>query len=249
MSTITIECKNKTLTIVDSPSIEIGGVNSLQFSFCPLWNGYDKTIHFYKNETDCNTVEIINDVAEIPSDLVSEGASFFFFIDGVSGELKRKSHIFKCKIESSLLVVENPDSDVLLRLIDIVQNLDLEFGYDDLTDEQKADLRKGISSINAQYTSTFNVAELTQRIPIGIPEYTHGMDILQVYINGMRLIEGTDYTNDGTHISLIKPLNVIGQVHIAITKAIALSDKEWESLQPEEIEAMTNLEIDKLMEM
>lgn len=249
MSTIQIQCINKTLTIIDSPSIEIGGVNSLQFSFCPLWDGYSKTVHFYKNETDCNPVEIINDVAVIPSGLISEGASFFFFVDGVSGELKRRSQIFKCKIESSLLVVENPDSDIQLRLIDIVQNLDLEFGYDDLTEEQKADLRKGLSSINAQYTSTFNVAELTQRIPINIPEYSHGIDILQVYINGMRLIEGTDYTNDGTHISLIKPLNVIGQVHIAVTKAISLSDKEWESLQPEEIEAITSLEIDKLMEM
>lgn len=140
-------------------------------------------------------------------------------------------------------------SDLEEEFDDKIAGLDLEFGYDDLTEEQKADLRKGLSSINAQYTSTFNVSELTHRIPIGIPEYSHGMDILHVYINGMRLIEGTDYTNDGTHISLIKPLNVIGQVHIAVTKAISLSDKEWESLQPEEIEAITNLEIDKLMEL
>ena len=249
MSTILIQCINKTLTIIDSPSIDIGGVNSLQFSFCPLWDGYDKTVHFYKNETDCYPVEIVGNVAEIPPELISEGASFYFFIQGRTGEKSRRSQIFKLKVESALLIVENADTDVQLRLIDIIENMDKTFSYDDLSDEDKADLRQKISTINEVFTSTYTVTELTSKIPIGIPEYKHGTDILEAYINGMKLIEDVDYANDGAYITLTKPLSMIGQVHIAVTKSIALTTEDWEALQPEEIKAITSLEIDKLMEM
>ena len=61
MSTILIQCTNKTLTIIYSPSIDIGGVNSLQFSFCPLWDGYEKGVQFYKNETDYYSVDIVKE--------------------------------------------------------------------------------------------------------------------------------------------------------------------------------------------
>lgn len=61
MSTIQIQCINKTLTIIDSPSIDIGGFNSLQFSFCPLWDGYEKAVQFYKNETDYYSVDIVKE--------------------------------------------------------------------------------------------------------------------------------------------------------------------------------------------
>lgn len=237
MSTITIECKNKTLTIVDSPSIDIGGVNSLQFSFCPLWDGYSKTVHFYKNETDCNPVEIVNNLAEIPSGLISEGASFFFFVDGVSGELKRRSQIFKCKIESSLLVVENADSDVQIRLIDLVENLknkNFDFDYSSLTDEEKAQIKQDVTTINAQFSKVYNVSGEQSVFPIDIERYAHGLDILEVYINGMRLVEGIDYSNDGQRITLTKPLNVIGQLEIVVFKSVSANVADWDSFKGEQ---------------
>ena len=237
------------MTIVDSPSIEIGGVNYLQFSFCSLWDGYDKTVRFYKNETDCYPVDIVNDVAKIPPELISEGASFYFFIEGIYGEKRRRSQILKLKVESPILIVENADSDIQLRLIEIIENMDKTFSYDDLSDEDKADLRQKISTINEVFTSTYTVTGLTSKIPINIPEYKHGTDILEAYINGMKLIEDVDYANDGAYITLTKPLAMIGQVHIAVTKSIALTSEDWEALQGEEIEAITNIEIDKIMEL
>lgn len=65
----------------------------------------------------------------------------------------------------------------------------------------------------------------------------------------MKLIEDVDYANDGAYITLTKPLAMIGQVHIAVTKSIALTSEDWEALQGEEIEAITNIEIDKIMEL
>lgn len=247
MGIIRMECNDKTLAIIDAPAISIGGANSIEISFCSKWDSYEKTILFYSEDAECHRVAIQGSTASIPSEVLSEGASFFFFIEGTKGEERRRSHVFKGKIESSSIIAENPDSDVLIRIIDLIENMDKSFDYDDLSEEDKADLRADISTINAQYTSTYNVAGLTSRIPINIAEYKHGTDILEVYINGMRLIEGDEYSNDGTSISLMKPLDTIGQVHIAVTKSIALTTRDWEALQGEEIEAISNLEIDKLM--
>ena len=235
--------------MIDSPSVEIGGDNCFQFSFSNLWDGYEKIVQFYRNETDCYPVEIVNDIAKIPPELISEGASFYFFVKGMYGEDSRRSQILKLKVESSILIVENADSDVQLRLIDLIENMDKTFSYDDLSDEDKADLRQKISTINEVFTSTYTVTGLTSKIPINIPEYKHGTDILEAYINGMKLIEDVDYANDGAYITLTKPLAMIGQVHIAVTKSIALTSEDWEALQGEEIEAITNIEIDKIMEL
>lgn len=233
MSTIQIQCINKTLTIMDSPSIEIGGVNSLQFSFCPLWDGYSKTVHFYKDETTCYPVEIINDIAEVPSDLVSEGASFYFFIEGISGERNRMSHIFKLKVESSLLIVENAYSDVQTRLIEVVENwYSKDFDYSKLTDEDKAEIKQDITTVNAQFSRVYNVDSERSEFPIDIERYTHGIDILEVYINGMRLTED-EYTNNGTEIILTKPLNVIGQLEIVVFKSVSATVADLASFKGE----------------
>lgn len=55
---------------------------------------------------------------------------------------------------------------------------------------------------------TTDVDETT--IPIQIANYNETLDILYVYINGLKLIPGVDYTIDGTNIELTEALDVIG---------------------------------------
>ena len=49
----------------------------------------------------------------------------------------------------------------------------------------------------------------TQTVSIGIPQYNHLVDILNVYINGMRLASN-EYTHDETTVTFAKTLDVVG---------------------------------------
>lgn len=103
--------------------------------------------------------------------------------------------------------------------------------YSDLTSDEKAELKQDITTINAVFTSTYNVSTPTTSIPINISKYAHGTDLLEVYVNGLRLIEGTDYTNNGTVVTLAKPLESIGQVHIVCTKSVSATTTDLANLK------------------
>lgn len=64
-------------------------------------------------------------------------------------------------------------------------------------------------------------------IPINISQYNTTLDILNVYINGMRATPGVDYTNDGSYIYLTNALSVVGSVvDIEILKSMDTSDAQ-----------------------
>lgn len=107
------------------------------------------------------------------------------------------------------------------------------FAYSDFTASQLANLKQDITTINATFKSVYNVSSPTTTIPINISEYAHGVDLLNVYINGMKAIEGTDYTNNGTKITLAKALGIIGVVEIVCTKSIAATTSDLAALKGE----------------
>lgn len=102
------------------------------------------------------------------------------------------------------------------------------------------------TNLFAQYNSAFNawfnsikdavktttiVTEITSdyvttqsgetAIPIGINEYNTTLDILSVFVNGIKLIYGIDYTSDEFYVYLTNPLSIIGTpVHIQVLKSI-----------------------------
>lgn len=231
MSTIQIQCINKTLTIIDSPSIDIGGVNSLLFSFCPLWDGYDKTVRFYKNETDCYPVDIVNDVAEIPSELISEGASFYFFIEGIYGEKRRRSQIFKLKVESSLLIVENADTDIQLRLIDLIEDMDSSFSYDDLSDEEKQKFREGLAAYQKKLTYHLELNAGASSFTLPDESYREGTDIVNIHLNGIYLHEGLDYTLSGRTVRLSNAIANPSTAEISIVRAVIINSNDYALLK------------------
>lgn len=64
-------------------------------------------------------------------------------------------------------------------------------------------------------------------IPINIPQYNHNIDILQVYINGIRLSQSIDfYINSDTQITLAKPVRENTPVEFVVYKSIDGSDAE-----------------------
>lgn len=70
-----------------------------------------------------------------------------------------------------------------------------------------------------QYKSTYTSTGDVSTIPINISQYTYGVDILEVYINGMRL-DNTEYTNNNnTNITLTKAIEKGCKVHFIVNKA------------------------------
>lgn len=69
-----------------------------------------------------------------------------------------------------------------------------------------------------QYKSTYTATGDVSTIPINISQYTYGVDILEVYINGMRL-DNTEYTNtNSTSITLTKAIEKGCKVHFIVNK-------------------------------
>lgn len=107
------------------------------------------------------------------------------------------------------------------------------FDYSKLTDEEKAQIKQDVTTVNAQFSKVYNVSGEQSVFDIGIERYAHGIDILEVYINGMRLVEGVDYSNDGQRITLAKPLNVIGQLEIVVFKSVSANAADLASFKGE----------------
>ena len=106
----------------------------------------------------------------------------------------------------------------------------------DYTNEDKAKVDAitydGILSFYKKMESTYTTESATaiSTIPIGISGFgTH--DMLFVDINGLDLIQGTDYTVSGTNIILTTPITASGtKVHFVALRALAATSEEIEEL-------------------
>lgn len=106
----------------------------------------------------------------------------------------------------------------------------------DYTNEDKAKVDAitydGILSFYKKMESTYTTESATavSTIPIDIVGFgTH--DMLFVDINGLDLIQGTDYTVSGTNIILTTPITATGtKVHFVALRALAATSEEIEEL-------------------
>lgn len=64
------------------------------------------------------------------------------------------------------------------------------------------------------------------QIPINLANYNEILDILEIYINGLRLQKDVEYTNHGTYVELLKPLDIGQAVEVVIYKSVDGSDAE-----------------------
>lgn len=77
---------------------------------------------------------------------------------------------------------------------------------------------------------------------IGISGYNTTLDILEVYINGLRTVETIDYTHDATQITLTKALDAGQQLEVVVWKSI---DGANAITVIEKVEQLQNEKLDK----
>ena len=106
------------------------------------------------------------------------------------------------------------------------------FTYKDFTAEQLEDLHEGITNYYKEYKSTYiTTADNTTVIPINVTQYRNGIDLLSVHINGLQLIEGTDYTSETRNITLTKAVTKNTPVHFVILRSVAAATEDYDKLK------------------
>lgn len=115
-------------------------------------------------------------------------------------------------------------------LIEQIDTTNLFAQYDSAFNSWFSQIKQTLSTTTLvrQYNSLYVTTTQSETIiPIDIPVYNETLDVLNVYINGLRLIEGTDYTAGATSITLANALDVVGtEVAFEVLKSIDGSEAE-----------------------
>ena len=83
------------------------------------------------------------------------------------------------------------------------------------------------TTVISSFSSKFIATENTTEVPINVDNYNSVLDILQVYKNGLLLIEGYDYTiNDFNTITLADSISANTQIAFVVYKSVDGSEAE-----------------------
>lgn len=117
-------------------------------------------------------------------------------------------------------------------LIDQIDTTNLFAQYNAAFNEWFETVKETLNSATLvrQYTQSYETTQASEEtIPINIANYNYALDILNVYVNGLKLTPGVDYTeNNGANtITLAQALDVIGTpVEFEVLKCIDGSEAE-----------------------
>lgn len=98
---IKIECKDQKLHLLNPTVIASGGRNEdlVEFSFCPLWDGFEKYVAFYRNRRTVYRVPIVDNQCIIPQEVLAEGGWISIAVFGTNGDILRTSDELKYHIK------------------------------------------------------------------------------------------------------------------------------------------------------
>lgn len=137
------------------------------------------------------------------------------------------------EITQANITDERPDTSVcgfVTGLIDQIDTTNLFAQYNAAFNEWFEDLQTTLATktMIVRYTSHYTTAAASvASVPINISQYINGTDVLNVYVNGLRLIPGVDYTAGETTIALSQALDVIGTpVDFEVLKSIDGTDAQ-----------------------
>lgn len=103
--------------------------------------------------------------------------------------------------------------------------------FEDLTDEQKAELKTDLRAFYKKSEGVYTTLGLTTMIEIPIDGF-RSTDILSVDVNGLDLIGGRDYTVNGSYITLAEPITESGAiVHFVALRAAAVSEGDYSAMK------------------
>lgn len=90
--------------------------------------------------------------------------------------------------------------------------------FENLTDDLTADTNVIL------LTSNYIPTDSTSTIPIGIPSYDASTDVMMVFVNGLKMVEGNQYTVSGSNIVTKAPILSGQVVNFVVFKSIISGD-------------------------
>lgn len=119
-----MNCLDQRLILSSMPILASGGMKEdiAEFSFCPLWDGFEKTAIFYRNERDVYNMILDRDnKCVIPWEVLQSDGTLFFGVYGVKGDIRRTSEILGYKIKrgafSGNITPSNPTPDIYSQIV------------------------------------------------------------------------------------------------------------------------------------
>jgi len=130
MSIIKASCVDQTLRLTNTPVIASGGVNEdfVEFSFCPLWDGYVKTAVFYNNRGVFYAHLDRDDTCVVPCQALELPGNLFIAVFGYKDGVTRTSEVLQYQIvEGAITAVEDPDPDVYEQILEEIAEFRAEW--------------------------------------------------------------------------------------------------------------------------
>lgn len=144
MSIIKASCVDQTLRLTNTPVIASGGVGEdfVEFSFCPLWDGYIKTGVFYNNRGVFYSPLDENDTCVVPCQALEIPGNLFIAVFGYRDGVTRTSEVLQYQIvEGAITAVPDPDPDIYKQITQEIAELRAEW------EGVKVDVQMEVSSI------------------------------------------------------------------------------------------------------
>lgn len=130
------------------------------------------------------------------------------------------------EITQSNITDERPDDELcgfLHQLFDNISTTDIFAQYDAAFNEWFSNTKETLATMTLlqQFTSSYTTTVQDQaEIPINISQFNMDIDILNVYINGLKLIQGVDYTKYADHVALTEPVDTGTQIEFEVLKSV-----------------------------
>ena len=130
MSIIKASCVDQTLRLTNTPVIASGGVGEdfVEFSFCPLWDGYIKTGVFYNNRGVFYAHLDRDDTCVVPCQALELPGNLFIAVFGYKDGVTRTSEVLQYQIvEGAITAVPDPDPDVYEQITEEIAEIRAEW--------------------------------------------------------------------------------------------------------------------------
>lgn len=102
---ISVRVTDQSLNVKKKPLIASGGIecDTIEFTFCALWDGFSKVAVFYRNKRDVYHVEICDDKCTIPKEVLVNPGYLYFGVFGVKDGVTRTSSVISYKVEAGAI--------------------------------------------------------------------------------------------------------------------------------------------------
>lgn len=116
---IKVNCVDQRLITSNNPLIAAGGRNEdrMEFTFCSLWEGFEKTAVFYRDANKAvYHIPIEDDACIIPHEVLADEGWMYFGVFGTLNDVRRTTAIAKYRIERGAItgygLPSDPTSDI-----------------------------------------------------------------------------------------------------------------------------------------